>query len=107
MKTMLQQIRKERGYKSAKAFAERIGIPVPTYTNYEQGTREIGLQTACELADALECTLDELAGRSPIERGGSYWQLSAKDRAKVDEFADFLAFQAAQKTEQVQVGEIA
>lgn len=63
MKTNLQSIRKDRGYKSAREFAESIGIPVGTYTNYEQGTRMIALDVACELCDALHCSLDELTGR--------------------------------------------
>lgn len=63
MKTQLQRIRKERGFKSAKAFAEHIGISPRTYTNYEQGITSLTLDMAWEFADALECTIDELAGR--------------------------------------------
>lgn len=64
MKTQLQRIRKARGYKSAKAFAEFIGMSPRTYTNYEQGVSSLTLELAWEFADALECTLDELAGRN-------------------------------------------
>lgn len=63
MKTQLQRIRKERGFKSAKAFAEHVGMNVYTYTDYEQGRRDFTLEVAWMFADALECTLDELAGR--------------------------------------------
>ncbi len=63
MKTQLQRIRKEKGFKSAKAFADSIGMNPHTYTDYEQGRRMFSLETAWEFADALECTLDELAGR--------------------------------------------
>lgn len=63
MKTQLQRIRKERGFKSAKAFAEHIGISPRTYTNCEQGITSLTLDMAWEFADALECTIDELAGR--------------------------------------------
>ena len=107
MKTNLQAIRKSRGYKSAKSFAEAIGMPLPTYTNYEQGKRIMGLDVACELADALECTLDELAGRVAPQPTTRYPFLNMRDQAKVDEFAEFLAFQAAKKIEGVQAGEIA
>lgn len=65
MKTQLQAIRKQAGYKSAKAFADHIGMPVGTYTDYEQGRRMFTLEKAWEFADALDCTLDELAGRKP------------------------------------------
>lgn len=63
MKTQLQRIRKDRGFKSAKAFADSIGMSARTYTNYEQGVTSLTLEKAWEFADALECTLDELAGR--------------------------------------------
>ena len=69
MKTRLQEIRKERGWKSARAFAEHIGMPVSTYTNYEQGKRMLMFDTAITLCNALNCTLDELAGRSVMKVG--------------------------------------
>ena len=63
MKTQLQNIRRARGFKSAKAFAEYMGMSVGTYTQYEQGQIGLTLEKAWEFADALECTLDDLAGR--------------------------------------------
>lgn len=63
METQLKNLRKKAGYKSAKAFAERIGMNVYTYTNYEQGKANFTLAQAWEFADVLECSLDELAGR--------------------------------------------
>jgi transcriptional regulator with XRE-family HTH domain len=63
MKTNLQECRKNAGFKSAKAFADHIGMSVNTYTNYEQGRRPMTLEQAWEFADELDCTLDELAGR--------------------------------------------
>ncbi|NGM17754.1 helix-turn-helix domain-containing protein [Eggerthellaceae bacterium zg-893] len=63
MKTQLQRIRKERGFKSAKSFADYIGMNAHTYTDYEQGRRTFTLESAWEFADVLQCTLDELAGR--------------------------------------------
>lgn len=38
-------------------------MSVNTCTNYEQGVRPLSLEQAWEFADALDCTLDELAGR--------------------------------------------
>ena len=63
MKTNLQAMRKKAGFRSAKAFAEHMGINAGTYTNYEQGVRPLTLELAWEFADELHCTLDELAGR--------------------------------------------
>ena len=61
MKTQLQAMRKRAGFKSAKAFAEHIGMAVGTYTDYEQGRRMFTLEKACEFARELDCTLDSLA----------------------------------------------
>lgn len=63
MKTQLQAMRKRAGFKSAKAFADSIGMNSATYTDYEQGRRAFTLEKAWEFADVLECSLDELAGR--------------------------------------------
>lgn len=62
METKLKEIRKARGYKSARAFAESIGMQEKTYRNYEQGARNLYLDVACELCNALGCSLDELVG---------------------------------------------
>ena len=62
-KYKLQEMRKRAGFKSAKAFADYIGMKRDTYTNYEQERRPITLELAWEFADILNCTLDELAGR--------------------------------------------
>lgn len=63
MRTQLQAMRKKAGFKSAKAFADSIGMNPATYTDYEQGRRAFTLEKAWEFADVLECSLDELAGR--------------------------------------------
>lgn len=63
MKTRLQELRKKAGFQSAIAFAEHYGINAGTYTNYEQGKRNLTLEKAWEFADLLNCSLDELAGR--------------------------------------------
>ena len=41
MKTNLKQIRKDRGYKNAKDFADSIGMQEKTYRNYENGSRNL------------------------------------------------------------------
>lgn len=62
MKTQLQNIRKARGFKSAKEFAAHIGMSGNTYTGHEQG-KPFDLEKAWEYADWLDCSLDELVGR--------------------------------------------
>ncbi|MBR2681633.1 MAG: helix-turn-helix transcriptional regulator [Atopobiaceae bacterium] len=59
----LQEMRKAAGYKSAREFAEHMGMSVSTYTGYEQGRIKLSLATAWLLADELGCTIDKLAGR--------------------------------------------
>ena len=65
----LQKLRMAADFKSAKAFAEHVGINPNTYTQYEQGLVGLGLEQAWLIADALGCTLDELAGRTPPQHG--------------------------------------
>lgn len=60
----LQSMRKAAGYRSAKAFAERLGMNVASYTDYEQGRTGLSIERAWEIADILECSLDELGGRN-------------------------------------------
>lgn len=64
----LQGARKSAGFKSARAFAEHMGIPVSAYTEYEQGRNGFSYEQAWEFADALGCTLDEVGGRKAPER---------------------------------------
>lgn len=63
MDTKLQRLRKENGWKSARSFAAHMGYSASTYTAYEQGDVSMSLERACEIADVLGCTLDELADR--------------------------------------------
>lgn len=64
----LQAQRKKAGFKSAKAFADHVGVNQSTYTDYEQGKASLSYERAWEFADALDCTLDALGGRKPPER---------------------------------------
>ena len=65
MKTNLQKLRKEAGWKSAHAFADHMGISRSTYTHYEQGDIVMPLDRAWAFADEFDVTLDELMGRTP------------------------------------------
>ena len=57
METNLKKIRKSRGYKNAKDFADSIGMHEKTYRNYENGSRNLYLDVACKLC---ELTISEL-----------------------------------------------
>ena len=67
-KYRLQECRKAAGYKSAREFAEAIGMPVRTYTNYEQEERDLTLGLAMQFAEAMGCSIDQIAGRESHKR---------------------------------------
>lgn len=88
----IQKLRKAAGFKSAKAFADAIGFNPNTYTQYEQGLTGFSYEKAWQMADALDCTLDELGGREfdaaapPLARDESalvedYRRMADEDRA--------------------------
>ena len=63
MKLQLMRLRKEAGYKSRDEFASALGVNPLTYKGWETGRTRLKLDDACDIADLLHCTLDELAGR--------------------------------------------
>ena len=46
---------------------EKLGMHKTTYTNYEQGKRDLPLSVAIRLADFYHVSLDYLAGRTKTE----------------------------------------
>lgn len=57
----LKELREKTGL-SQKAFAEKAGIPVRSYQNYEQGHRDIhkaDINTLLRICHAAECDLLE------------------------------------------------
>ena len=73
MGARLKQLRQDRGLSQAE-LAKLSGVPKGTLLQWEYGKRTPKLDAAVKLADALEVTLDELAGRQPPKdrkpRGG-------------------------------------
>lgn len=63
MDLQLKRLRKEAGYKSRSAFAEKLGINERNIKAWELGETRLSLAQACDIADLLHCSLDELAGR--------------------------------------------
>jgi transcriptional regulator with XRE-family HTH domain len=64
MATRLKRLRERRGLSQA-ALARAAGVPLGTLRGWEYARRTPLLDAAARLADALGCTLDELAGRKP------------------------------------------
>lgn len=93
----LRRLRKAAGWPTAKAFADSIGVPAPTYARYEQSgdgpETAIPMKAAFVIADALGCTIDALVGREKVDvdavRGDfqrRYEALSADGKQLVDDF---------------------
>ncbi|WP_418389769.1 helix-turn-helix transcriptional regulator [Adlercreutzia sp.] len=70
MELKLMQLRKAAGYKNRDDFAAVLGVNPRTYKTWETGARNMSFPQACMVADALHCSLDELAGR--VEFVGSF-----------------------------------
>lgn len=91
MENKLQELRKLAGYKSAREFADALGVKRSTLASWESQIRAIPWETACRACDLLGCTLDQLVGREPIDRVKyAVIDLNDSERARVAEFAEFL-----------------
>ena len=58
----LRQLRLEAGY-TLKVVAAGIGVPLSTYSNYEQGIREPSVDTIKRICDFYDVSADYLIGR--------------------------------------------
>lgn len=98
MASTLLELRRQAGYKTAKEFAEHIGVPVPTYTRYEANPEKIPLKAAWSLADELGCSIDAVVDRNHVEDAEAmkgevqraYEALSRESKKLMDEFMEFL-----------------
>ena len=97
----LQNLRRKAGYASARAFAERLGIPAPTYAKYERQPEtpdnRIPMGAAWKIADVLGCSIDVVVGRYEEDDDASriqrmYDSLTPGSRQRVDEFLDFIEY---------------
>lgn len=102
----VQDLRREKGYRSAREFAEAIGIPVSTYARYESQPESIPLKQAWAIADHLGCTIDMVVGRDDSNftdlRGKVqkfYDELSISNRRLFHEFMDFMEMREEQAKE--------
>lgn len=61
----LKALREGAGWRTAKAYADHMGMSHPQYYEYESGRGAMTLKAAWAIADDLGVTLDELCGRMP------------------------------------------
>lgn len=59
----VKQVRESKGI-SQRKLATTIFVDASALCYWEQGKRNISVQSLCDIADALEVSLDELVGRS-------------------------------------------
>ena len=67
MPSTLLLLRRQAGYRSSREFAEKIGVPAPTYTRYESNPDKIPLKNAWAIADELGCSIDAVVGRASYD----------------------------------------
>lgn len=77
MRQRLVQAREFIGY-NRKQFAEELGIPYRTVTNYENGAREPGSDYITKVADFCGCTTDWLLGLTDSAREKSPYTSGAQ-----------------------------
>lgn len=59
----LKELRIERGY-TLKTISAELSIPLTTYANYEQGTREPNIKMLVAFCDLFGVSADFLIGRT-------------------------------------------
>lgn len=97
---MLQKLRRQAGYRSAKDFAEALGVPNSTYSRYERAAAGpdcgIPLSAAWVIADELGCSIDLVVGREGMDDcqnhsiGARINKLTCDDRKMLEGFLGYL-----------------
>ena len=95
MAKTIQDLRKEKGYRSGREFADALGISPSSMSRYDKQPDTIPTKVAWAMADALGCSIDEVVGREHVTAGKGGMQelydgLSEEGRALMDEFAAFV-----------------
>lgn len=85
MNLQLKQLRKRAGYKKQSDFARALGVKERTYASWEREEVGLSMSQACDIADFLGCSLDELAGRWEYVKEPKY--LDPRQEALNAEFA--------------------
>ena len=109
MASALQELRKAAGYRTAKEFADEMGIPTTSYSRYESAPGKISVDQAWRLADRLGCSIDLIVGRADLDAPESgagdlrgpvqrlYDGLSPRLRESLD---DYLAYLVARNADE-------
>lgn len=107
MDLKLREYRKNAGLKQWQ-MAEALDVKLPTYRTWENQSRKLSLERACECADLLECTVDELAGRKSVREytdprqeqlNGCYESLNESSKTDVANMVKSIAADPARRIE--------
>jgi len=74
----LRELRIQNGY-SVKDMCAKLGVDDSRYRKWESGTNGLPLEYSLACCDIFHCTMDELAGRTPLS-------LTADERRILDLF---------------------
>lgn len=96
MAKSIKDLRQEKGYRSAREFADALGIATSSMSRYDKDPESMPLKHAWAMADLLGCSIDEVVGREPVTAGRNdlqefYDGLLPETRALLDEFMEFAA----------------
>ncbi len=96
MAKSIKDLRQEKGYRSAREFADALGIATSSMSRYDRDPETIPLKHAWAMADLLDCSIDEVVGREQVTAGRNELQefydgLSREGKALFDEFKEFVA----------------
>lgn len=99
MAKTIQELRREKGYRSAREFADALGISPSSMSRYDNQLDTIPVKVAWAMADKLDCSIDEIVGRTPVTSGKSELQefYDGLHRWNKDLFDDFREFVAARE----------
>lgn len=89
----IKKLRKLTGY-TAKEFAEKIGIPYSSYSNYENGNREPKLATLRKIATALNVSISQISNDEMMSK-------NFQDDFLVEIFASFQLLNTLGKKEAI------
>lgn len=94
MAKTIKDLREEKGYRSAREFADAVGIATSSMSRYDRDPETIPMKHAIAMANLLGCSIDEIVGRTPVTSGRNELQefydgLLPETRALMDEFIEF------------------
>ena len=104
----LPELRKGAGYRTAREFADAIGVPATTYSRYEANPEKIPLAAAWSIADFLGCAIDEVVGHEAAGIAGGEWQvfydgLSPEGRELMDDLRQLVAMREGRTARRAEV----